>query len=142
MKEHTKGWYKKELWKHFSKYIRLRDGRVCTTCGKIVPIEKPQGYHAGHCEPKSICPLSLYFDERNVNGQCYNCNINLGGWGARYRKRVDEKWGQGTYEDFERMKLELKGEQWTIDKFKEKINEYKEKCQIIASRLPDLDHSF
>lgn len=138
-KEHSKSWYKKELWKWFSKYIRLRDKRVCITCGRIVPPEKPQGYHAGHCEPKSICPLCLYFSEKNVNGQCYNCNINLGGWGARYRKRVDEKWGVGTYEAIEKMKIEFKGQQWTIDEYLDKIKEYKEKVKCLTIELKSQD---
>jgi len=130
MKRKSLSQLKKCLWTVFSKYIRLRDKRVCITCGRVVPIEKPRGYHAGHCEPKSICPLELYFDERNVNGQCYNCNINLGGWGARYRERVDEKWGEGTYEDFKKMKIKFKGQQWSREDYEDKIKFYKlKKCQ-------------
>ena len=32
--------------------------------------------------------IELYFDEDNVHGQCYNCNINLGGNQYEYAKRL------------------------------------------------------
>lgn len=67
---------KKELWKWFSKYIRLRDKNTCFICGRKC---EGSGYHAGHFIPKSVGGLTLYFHEENVHGCCYHCNINLGG---------------------------------------------------------------
>lgn len=67
---------KRKLWKVFSEYIRKRDGGICFTCGRAA---QGSGYHAGHFVAKSVGGLTLYFNEENVRGQCYNCNINLGG---------------------------------------------------------------
>lgn len=67
---------KRKLWEVFSKYIRQRDKGICFTCGRKC---EGSGYHAGHFIPKSVGGIALYFNEENVHGQCYNCNINLGG---------------------------------------------------------------
>lgn len=82
---------KEELWKWFSKYIRLRDKGICFTCGRYA---EGSGYHAGHFVPAAVGGLLLRYDERNVHGQCYHCNINLGGWGERYAQRMEEKYGK------------------------------------------------
>ena len=79
---------KDELWKWFSKYIRLRDKGICFTCGRYA---EGSGYHAGHFVPSAVCGLILRYDEENVNGQCYNCNINLGGNQYEYAKRLGLK---------------------------------------------------
>lgn len=49
--------------------------------------------HAGHFLNKSL-GLALYFEENNIHAQCYNCNINLGGNGAEYYRRMVLKYGQ------------------------------------------------
>ena len=84
----TQGQLKKKLWKVFSEYIRKRDKNICFTCGKYAT---GSGYHAGHFIPKSVGGLALYFHEDNVHGQCFSCNINLGGNQYEYGKRLGEK---------------------------------------------------
>ena len=89
--------WKEWLWELFSKYIRLRDcikttgttkrGR-CVTCSKIYPINK--GFQAGHFIPGRAD--AILFDPDCVHGQCYRCNVVLGGdWPAYYR------WMQANY---------------------------------------------
>lgn len=67
---------KRDLWTVFSKYIRQRDKGICFICSRKC---EGSGYHAAHFVPKSVGGIGLYFDEDNVHGCCYNCNINLGG---------------------------------------------------------------
>ena len=79
---------KRKLWKEFSKYIRERDKGICFTCGRKC---EGSGYHAGHFIPKSVGGIALYFNEDNVHGQCYNCNINLGGNQYEYGQRLGKE---------------------------------------------------
>lgn len=106
---------KRKLWKAFSGYIRKRDKGICFTCGRKCD---GKGYHAGHFIPKSVGGLMLYFDENNVHGQCYNCNINLGGNQYEYGKRLGEKL---VAELYARKQAIVK---WSAEDFIEKIKFY------------------
>lgn len=79
---------KRKLWVLFSAYIRKRDKGICFICGRKC---EGSGYHAGHFIPKSVCGIGLYFDEDNVHGCCYNCNINLGGNLYLYGQKLGDK---------------------------------------------------
>lgn len=77
MKQRTKTLadYKRELTKHFNKYIRLRDiEKGCISCQKKL-IGK---YDAGHYFSRGAFP-NLAFDESNCHGQCVRCNQHLSG---------------------------------------------------------------
>lgn len=93
-KAHTMGWWKKEAWKVFSRYIRTRDKFKCFTCDLQMTLSTSQ---AGHMIPRASGGLSLYFHEQNVHCQCYRCNINLGGNGAEYARRYISKYGQDSF---------------------------------------------
>lgn len=108
---------KKDLWKHFSLYIRRRDNFICFTCGKK---GEGQGMHAGHFISKAAGGLALYFNEDNVHAQCYHCNINLGGNQWEYGQRL------GTKKVNELMKLKNESWKWDGDNYLEKISYYKE----------------
>lgn len=95
MKKKTLAKLKKELWKHFSKFIRTRDKGICFICGRKC---EGMGYHAGHFIPKSVGGLALYFHEDNVHGCCYNCNINLGGNLYMYGQRLGKEKCDDLYE--------------------------------------------
>lgn len=120
---------KKDLWTVFSRYIRLRDKGICISCLK--QCEYGSAYHAGHLLPKANCGLALYFDEGNVNGQCYNCNMNLGGAGAMYAKHLIEKYGQ---DELDRIYELFKNKDnpttiWKRHDYDEKIEYYKQKVK-------------
>ena len=103
---------KQKAWDWCSLYIRLRDaveyqkqnpevelGWVkCCTCGRLIHIKK--NADAGHFIERGRCGLSgVYFDERNINTQCKNCN-----WGAKkgknIRAKVDEAYKQFMLEKY------------------------------------------
>lgn len=117
----TTSWYKKQLWKHFSKYIKLRDKGACYTC--LSRGLSGQGYHAGHFVPQAACNLDARFDERFVRGQCYRCNINLSGNHVPYRKKLLAEMGRAAVDEYENnYKRPCK---WTQTDFEEKIEYYK-----------------
>ncbi len=104
MKTPSIGTLKKKLWKVFADYVKKRVGGVCFTCGRTA---EGMGYHAGHYIPKSICGIALYFHENNVHGQCFNCNINLGGNGRMYERAMLKKYGKKIVEDLDRKSREI-----------------------------------
>lgn len=106
---------KRKLWKRFSLFIRNRDKGVCFTCNRQC---EGKGYHAGHFIPKSVGGIALYFNEDNVHGQCYNCNINLGGNQWEYGKRLGEE------KVTKLMKLKQNITKWTEQDYLEKIKFY------------------
>ena len=112
----TNAQLKKELWKVFSAYIRKRDKGVCFTCGRICD---GKGYHAGHFINRSVGGLILYFNEENVRGQCYHCNINLGGNQYIYGQKLGEEKCKELYA------LKQKTTKWTEKDYLEKIEYYK-----------------
>lgn len=104
-KQKTLTWYKKKAWDAFSIYIRQRDWKEqgemyqddrkvarCVTCRKIYPVEGRGTMQAGHFIPgrKNI----YLFDERQVNAQCYNCNVNLKGDFPTYQEVMIRMYGQ------------------------------------------------
>lgn len=109
---------KKDLWKVFSLYIRQRDNFTCFTCGRK---GEGKGMHCGHFIPKSVGGILLYFNETNVNCQCYNCNINLGGNQYIYGKKLGKKVADELY----RIKDQEKGK-WTEENYLREIKKYKE----------------
>lgn len=82
----------KKLWELCRQLIKIQYGSTCYTCGKKRLIKHNR--HTGHFIPKAACGAYLKYDLRNLRPQCYNCNINLGGNGAEFYKRLVQKEGQ------------------------------------------------
>lgn len=95
---------KRKLWKVFSLWIKTRDKFTCFTCGRK---GEGQGMHCGHYIPKSICGPGLYFHELNNHAQCFNCNINLGGYGAMYDINMTKKYGQEEVDKLWKIKADM-----------------------------------
>lgn len=76
-KEKTITWYKKELDRLFSLYIRAKYEKKCYTCGYVGKLQ------CGHFVSRQY--LATRWDESNARPQCQMCNI----------------WGKGMYTDFE-----------------------------------------
>ena len=81
----------RKLWKLVSEYIKTKYGNTCYTCDRQ-HLEK-QNFHCGHFIPKAACNFQMKYDERNLRPQCYHCNINLGGNGAEFSRRLRAEFG-------------------------------------------------
>jgi hypothetical protein len=117
---------KKKLWDECKRIIRKRYQREdgmwnCFTCERL--IDEPFKAQTGHCIPSSTCGAFLRYDFRNLRIQCYMCNINGGGQGALFYKRLVETEGQ-EYVDklFQDKHVSIKADVWW---YTEKINDYK-----------------
>lgn len=64
----TQAWYKKELDRVFSLYIRAKYPKQCYTCGKI-----DTSLQCGHFVSRQY--LATRWDENNCRPQCVGCNI-------------------------------------------------------------------
>lgn len=72
----------------------------------------------GHFVPRQY--LSLRFDERNCNCQCYACNMLYNGQPSLYAVNLKRKYGANIIEELESVRLkETKLDaQWYVDKIK------------------------
>ena len=84
-------------WSHFSKYIRVRDALLtygsathcfCVTCGALKEIKK---IHAAHFISREH--EATMFDERNVHGCCYVCNVMKQGRWPEYFEFMEKTYG-------------------------------------------------
>ena len=115
---------KRRLWTLVSKYIRLKYSDhagycSCVTCGTTKPYKEMQ---AGHFVPKKK-GNAVYFVEENIHPQCYQCNINLGGYGAMYNKFMLETYGQEKINEL--LELAQTKIKFTVDDLLEMEKEYK-----------------
>jgi hypothetical protein len=95
------------------------------TCGKTKHFKEMQ---AGHFIPKKK-GNAVYFVEENIHPQCYQCNINLGGYGAMYNKYMLEMYGQEKIDELLNLaKTKLK---FTVDDLIDIENDYKERLKLL-----------
>ena len=125
-KTKTKQYYKNIFDRIFSKYIRLRDSDqywiiTCPLCWQKVPIKRAQNMHFVH---RNI--TKYRFDENNCFAGCYRCNVTLHGNYAVYTLFMINKF----WKEFVEKILNDKSlfEVW-IDRYQEKIEEYKHKIK-------------
>ena len=88
----------------FSKYIRLRDADesgylFCISCGQPVHWKKAD---AGHFIERG--KKAVRYNEKNVNGQCTDCNWIKEGNKIEYAKGLVKKWDPGIVEQLEVLK--------------------------------------
>ena len=128
MKKKTLARWKKELDTVFSKYIRYRDDGQCFTCPKK---DDPKRMQCGHFVPRQY--LTVRYDEKNCNCQCYACNMLYGGQGATYAVRLAQKYGEDTVRALEAQRWQSVklDELW----YQEQIALYTEKLKTV---VPDL----
>ena len=110
------------LWELCKQITRKRYGFTCYTCDKS--LENGSQCHTGHFIPSAVGGVYLRYDLRNLRPQCYHCNINLGGNGSMYYRKMVEREGQeyvdGIFED----KKKLTKADWVF--YQMKIEEYAE----------------
>ena len=79
---------KNRLIRTFHNFIRLRDYNLpCISCGRFVKLQAGHFYNAGNY-------ASLRFDEKNVNGQCIQCNHFKEGNKQGYTEGLIKKYGK------------------------------------------------
>lgn len=77
----------RDIWELCKQIVRKQFGNECYTCGAKGLVGS--NWHTGHLIPKASCGAYLKYDLRILRPQCYHCNINLGGNGAEfYRKMI------------------------------------------------------
>jgi hypothetical protein len=111
-----------ELWQECRRVQGLRypAPNTCFTCGK--PVEGANR-HLGHFIPNSVGGALLRYNLDNLRFQCYYCNINLGGNGSEfYRKLVEEK-GQQFVDDLFKLKQQTTN---ANDHYIKLLEEYKQ----------------
>lgn len=104
-KDKSLSWYRKNLWKIFSLFIRQRDSDEdgfgsCISCGRVQHYKE---MNAGHYHPQSL-GLQTVFVEKNVALQCTHCNHALQGNQMEYSKGLLKKYGEGILEELEPLK--------------------------------------
>ena len=110
----------------FNQYIRLRDAnKRCVSCGKI----NDGRFDAGHFFPVST-HQQLRFDERNVHGQCRECNSHKSGNFAAYEKGLIYRLGEKTVTDLRAANNQQK---LCETELKELIKKYKEKISQLRA---------
>ncbi len=87
-KAKTKSDTRAEAQAAFNKYIRVRDGNVCISCGTTTG-----QFHAGHYRTRAAAP-QLAFNHFNCHSQCAQCNNYKSGNITAYRDRLVRKIGE------------------------------------------------
>lgn len=111
-----------ELCKQITRKTYQRDDGTwrCYTCDRV--IDSPAKAQTGHFIPSGTGGAYLRYDLRNLRVQDYYCNINLGGNGAEYYKRMVAEVGQEAVDKlFQDKQLTIKADKWF---YLSKIEEY------------------
>lgn len=109
-----------KLWDECKRIIRARHGNVCYTCGATGL--SGSNWHTGHLWAKASLGAFMKYDLRVLRPQCYNCNINHGGAGADFFRRMSLENG----EDY--MRILYQDRQVTVkayDYYTKLLEEYK-----------------
>ncbi len=79
----------RKLWAECKRIIRARYGNICYTCrvGGLIG----SNWHTGHLWAKASLGAFMKYDLRVLRPQCYDCNINKGGMGADFLKRMQNE---------------------------------------------------
>lgn len=113
-----------ELWQEcrritIQRYSTPNGFKWCFTCDK--PIEG-SNCQLGHFIPNSVGGAYLRYNIDNLRLQCYYCNINLGGNGAVFYKKLLEEKGQQHIDTLFQLKEKTTN---ALDHYKVLLEEYK-----------------
>lgn len=121
---------KDELMGLAKKFIKLRDGPTCWTCGKRGLIGSD--FHGGHFIRDSVGGVILRYDEDNIHPQCMSCNIFKGGNEGEYTLRMIKEYGAEFVEEMFRKKHQEKTK-WGMQDYRDKIEYYKVKIEELKN---------
>jgi hypothetical protein len=116
-------------WNAFARYIRARDPH-CVSCGAVTS-------QAGHYRPNSDKPNKqlggneLWYDPRNVNGQCAACNLFRSGNLVPYALYLEAKHGTGILQELNT--LYRTPRKWTIEELLGIADKYRKLLEKIET---------
>ena len=112
----TLSWYKRELDRVFSLYIRNKYPKVCYTCGKWSTT-----LQNGHFIVRKY--LATRWEEDNCRPQCVGCNIYGKGMSVDFEEHLVKDLGAARIQQMKDSRKEL----WKLDLnfYEEKIAKYK-----------------
>lgn len=120
-------WFHKKAAKACNEYIRYRDRNdICISCDK--PLAFEEKFDAGHFKTQGAHKWIAY-DEKNINGQCVECNQWKSGNEAAQRPRLVAKWGEAEVERLEQSGKNLGEKSYTRDELLEIEAHYKKKLK-------------
>lgn len=118
---------KTRAWTALSRYVRARDPH-CVTCG--APSTEAGHYRHNSDKPnKQLGGNALWYDDRNINGQCMRCNHFKSGNLDSYALYLEGKHGKGILQKLN--KLFLTPKKWTIEGILAVEQHYKEELAKI-----------
>lgn len=82
----------RSLWELCKQLTRKQYSNTCYTCDRTGL--DGSNWHTGHLFAKASLGAYLKYDLRVLRPQCYHCNINLGGNGGVFYRRMVEREGQ------------------------------------------------
>ena len=113
---------KKLAWTAFAAFIRKRDPS-CITCGK----KTTEAGHFRHTTDKANKQLGgnlIWYNEKNVHGQCSVCNQHHSGRLDVYAHQLEEKYGYGILRELQLLYMTPK--KWTISELLDVAKKYRE----------------
>lgn len=93
--------FKKHAWETISRFVRNRDP-YCVTClmeGKQTPTSEAGHYRHNSERKADLGGNALWYDLRNLNGQCSRCNRYLSGNLDKYGLYLETKYGFGILQE-------------------------------------------
>jgi hypothetical protein len=112
------------LWIECKRIVRARymvKGKYyCFTCDKEI---SGSGCQTGHFIPSSVGGALLRYNLDNLRLQCYYCNINLGGRGSEFYRRLVIEKGQPYVDAL--FEIKNKSSVKAIDHYTKLLIEYK-----------------
>lgn len=110
----TAGDYIKEAQTAFNKYIRVRDGNYCISCGSSPDGRYGGSIDCGHYRSRGAAS-HLRFNTLNAHSQCKKCNSFMSGNVVEYRINLIKKIG---LERVERLENDNEPRKFTIEYLK------------------------
>jgi hypothetical protein len=114
-------------WQAMARFIRARDP-LCVTCGN--PTTEAGHYKHNSERSQSLGGNALWFDARNVHGQCGVCNRWKSGNLAAYALFLEEKYGPGILQDLNDLYRTPK--KWTREELEKMRRFYAEAFNSLA----------
>ncbi len=117
---------KKKAWEALARYVRTIEP-ACCTCG--APTTEAGHYqHNSDKQNKQLGGNELWYEIRNIHGQCGTCNRWKSGNLAPYALFMEEKYGAGIIQELNR--LYRTPRKWTIPEILAVAEMYERKLDV------------